>query len=180
MFSKGKLGLALIGLTLLSSMVGASELPSVEQVLQLAFPGAQATRESLFLTHEQLQAVARTSGIDGQRALVTRFTLREEGRVVGWAFLDTHRVRTFRETILVMVDEKGRVRRAEVVAFREPRDYLPPQRWYEQFDGRALDGELELKAGIRSMTGATLSARAATDAVRRVLAVHAIIQQGSL
>jgi len=165
------------GLALFTSMAGAAGRPSVEQALQLAFPGTQISRESLFLTPEQLEEVADTSGVDGQRALTTRFTLRVESRIVGWAFLDTHRVRTLPETLLVMIDETGRVRRVEVVAFREPPDYLPPQRWYEQFDGRALDGEMELKAGIHSMTGATLSARAATDAVRRVLAVHAVVQR---
>ncbi len=173
------LGPALLGLTLLQSVAGAAERPSVEAALQLAFPGGEAGRESLFLTAEQLEAVADRAGADGQRALVTRFTLREGGRVVGWAYLDTHRVRTLPETLVVMIDEKGRVRRVEVVAFREPPEYLPPRRWYAQFDGRALDGELDLKTGIHAMTGATLSVRAATDAVRRALAVHAVIQQGS-
>lgn len=167
----------LAGLALVSSMVGAAEMPSVEQALHMAFPGAQIGRESLFLTAAQLETVAQESGVEGQRALTTRFTLREGGDVVGWAYLDTHRVRTLPETLLVMIDEGGRVRRVEVVVFREPPDYLPPLRWYRQFEGRSLDPQLELKADIRPMTGATLSVRAATDAVRRVLAVHAVVQR---
>jgi len=177
MFSKGKLVHALLGLVLLSSMVWAAERPSVEQILQSAFPGTQVSRESLFLTPAQLEAVAQESGVDGQRALTTRFILRDEDQVVGWAYLDTHRVRTLPETLLVMIDQGGRVRRVEVVVFREPLDYLPPPRWYRQFDGRSLNPRLELKADIRPMTGATLSVRAATDAVRRVLAVHAVVQR---
>jgi len=167
----------LLGLALLSSMVGAAERPSVDQALQMAFPEAQISRESLFLTDAQLQAVTQQSGVDGQRALTTRFTLREGDRVVGWAYLDTHRVRTLPETLLVMLDEGGRIRRVEVVVFREPPDYLPPLRWYRQFEGRLLDPQLELKADIRPMTGATLSVRAATNAVRRILAVHTVVQR---
>ena len=171
--------LILIGLALVSSVVGAADLASVEQALRSTFPGAQVSRESLFLTPAQLEMVAQESGVDGQRALTTRFTLRIEARVVGWGYLDTHRVRTLPETLLVMIDEKGRIRRVEVVAFREPPDYLPPRRWYEQFNGRPLDDDMELKAGIRPMTGATLSVRAATDAVRRILAVHGAVQGGT-
>lgn len=177
MFSDGIVRLAFLGVALSSSMVVATERPSVEQVLHLGFPGAEAVRESLFLSPEQLQTISQESGVDGQRALATRLTMRVEGRVVGWAYLDTHRVRTLPETLVVMIDESGRILRVEVVAFREPPDYLPPPRWYEQFNNRVLNDELELKAGIHSMTGATLSARAATDAVRRVLAVHAVVQR---
>ena len=163
-------------LILASSGVFAADLPTVEEALVLAFPGAEMSRESLFLTAGQLETVAQESGVDGQRALATRFRIRIGGQVVGWGYLDTHRVRTLPETLVVVIDQAGRVRRVEVVAFREPQDYLPPWRWYGQFDDRRLDDDLELKRGIRPMTGATLSARAATDAVRRVLAVHAVVQ----
>ena len=39
-----------------------------------------------------------------------------------------------------------------------------------------FDDELSMKRGIRAVTGATLTARATTDAARRVLAVHKVIQ----
>lgn len=178
MFSDGKIRAAFLVLVLGSSVATAAERPSVEQALRLAFPQAEAIRESVFLSTRQLEMAAEESGVDGQRALATRFTLKVQDRVVGWAYLDTHRVRTLPETVLVMIDQGGEIRRIEVVAFREPPAYLPPQRWYDQFENRVLDDQLELKAGIHSMTGATLSARAATDAVRRVLAVHAVVQRG--
>ena len=40
------------------------------------------------------------------------------------------------------------------------------------FDPARLDEELELKRAIRPVTGATLTARATSDAVRRILAIH--------
>jgi hypothetical protein len=69
------------------------------------------------------------------------------------------------------------VARLEVLAFAEPEEYLPRARWYGQFLGRALDDELNLGRGIRGVSGATLTARATTRAVRRVLAVHAVLQE---
>ncbi|MEL7061524.1 MAG: FMN-binding protein, partial [Acidobacteriota bacterium] len=59
---------------------------------------------------------------------------------------------------------------------REPAEYIPPALWYAQFDGRSLDEALQVERGIRGVTGATLTARATTEAVRRALAIHAVLQ----
>jgi hypothetical protein len=80
---------------------------------------------------------------------------------------------------MVVVDPGGRVRRIEVLSFREPQDYLPREGWYGQFEGRALDGELNMKKGIRGITGATLTARATTEAARRVLALHRVLRESA-
>ncbi|MEX0890721.1 MAG: FMN-binding protein, partial [Gemmatimonadota bacterium] len=50
-----------------------------------------------------------------------------------------------------------------------------PDGWLAQFLDRRLDGRLSTKADIVNMTGATLTSRAVTDAVRRVLALHQVI-----
>jgi len=153
----------------------AATLLTVDEALKQAFPGARIERQTAFLTAEQLDQVADLSGVDGQRALVTRYVALEGGDLRGYAYVDTHRVRTLPETVVVILDPAGEVRRVEVVAFREPMDYLPPERWYGQFESRSLSQELALKRGIRPITGATLTARATTDAVRRVLSVHQVL-----
>jgi hypothetical protein len=69
----------------------------------------------------------------------------------------------------------GRVKAIDVLSFDEPEDYLPGERWFRQFEGRALDDELSLKGSIRGVTGATLSSRSITAAVRRILAIHRLL-----
>jgi Na+-translocating ferredoxin:NAD+ oxidoreductase RnfG subunit len=76
---------------------------------------------------------------------------------------------------MVVIDVAGRVERVEVLSFDEPPDYLPGAAWYRQFLGQALDSQLALKRDIDGITGATLTARATTEAVRRVLAVHGVL-----
>ena len=73
---------------------------------------------------------------------------------------------------------QGKVGRLEVISFREPEEYMPRGNWYGQFQGRQLDRDLEVKRGIHPVTGATLTVRATTDAVRRVLALHQVISEG--
>ena len=152
--------------------VTATTLISIDEAMSLAFPNAIVARETLFLTDEQRSAAEAASGSELGGAMVTRFAAETGGRVAGYGYLDTHRVRTLPETVLVMVDADGRVRRVEVVAFREPLDYLPPDGWYRQFDGESLSEDLALKRAIRPITGATLTARSTTEAVRRALAIH--------
>jgi hypothetical protein len=88
-------------------------------------------------------------------------------------------VRTLNETAMVAVDTSGKVLRVEVVAFREPQEYLAKEGWKKQLEGRRLDGELKLNRAIRPLSGATLTAHALTDAARRSLALWQVLYGGT-
>ena len=77
---------------------------------------------------------------------------------------------------MVVVDPAGSIVRIEVLSFSEPEEYLPRAHWYQQFPGRRLDDELSLSRAIRPVSGATLTARATTEAARRVLALHRVLE----
>jgi hypothetical protein len=162
----------------LVSVAAATVLITVEEAVALAFQDAATTRETLFLTDEQISRVATAGGGELPGAMVTRFVAMTDGQPVGYAYLDTHRVRTLPETLMVVLEPDGGVRRVEVVVFREPIEYIPRDSWYGQFEGERLSDELALKRDIRPVTGATLTARATTEAVRRVLAIHAVMGTG--
>jgi hypothetical protein len=149
-----------------------------EEALRLAFPGAAVAHRSAFLTPAQQKEAQRLSGdTDSPAALVNFYVATsKEGHAVGTAYFDTHVVRTMPETIMVVVDPAGAIARIEVLSFLEPEEYLPRPRWYEQFAGKALDDELSTKRAIHPVTGATLTVRATTDAARRVLALHRVLQ----
>lgn len=171
-----KIRLIVASLVLLAGSAAlATVLITVEEALELAFPDATTERQTLFLSDEQRDTAADESGAEVSSSLATRYVAKgEDGAVRGWAYLDTHRVRTLPETLMVVLDADGTVRRVEVVTFREPLEYMPREGWYEQYEGKELDDNLALKREIRPVTGATLTARATTEAVRRVLAIHAV------
>ncbi|MBS1766879.1 MAG: hypothetical protein JST05_05675 [Acidobacteria bacterium] len=146
-------------------------LPTQQQALQLAFPGASFTRKEFFLTDAQAAEVKTLANADLPGLWFVGYEARKDGKLIGVGFFDTHRVRTENETALVAVGADGRLRRVEVIAFREPQDYAPRQAWVDQFQGEALDDKLSLKRDIRPLAGATLTANALTDASRRGLAL---------
>lgn len=181
--SRLRLASAVLALALFLGGLGGSRPASakvfltVDEALKLAFPGCEVGRQSAFLTPQQLQRARQLSGVEVPSALVQVYTAKRDGHLVGTAYFDTHRVRTLPETLLIVVDPQGKVGRIEVISFREPEEYMPRGLWYQQFQGKSLDRDLQLKRDIRPVTGATLTARATTGAVRRVLALHQVLQE---
>jgi electron transport complex protein RnfG len=160
---------------LIGGTAQSTVLITVEEALEQVFPGATVTRETLFLSEDQRSRAEKDGGSEISSALATRYVATGEGgALVGWAYLDTHRVRTLPETLMIVLDSDGTVKRVEVVTFREPLEYMPREGWYEQYEGQQLDQDLALKRDIRPVTGATLTARATTEAVRRILAIHQV------
>lgn len=149
-----------------------------EEALRAAFPGCELERAPVHLDAGLRARVARRAGVPEAPGIAFRWIARRDGRYVGSAWFDTHRVRTLRETLLVAVGPDGKLLQVVVVAFGEPPDYLPRSRFYEQFRGRQLDGELDMGRGIDGVTGATLTSRATTLAARRVLALDAEVRAG--
>jgi electron transport complex protein RnfG len=160
-------------------VVQAATSITVEEALALAFPGCDVERETLYLTDGQRQRAAEVAVVDSVSGLIHSYRATKEATFVGTAYLDTHTVRTLPETLLVVVDAHGAVSRVEVLSFREPLDYLPRTGWYDQFKGKQLDHDLAPNRGIHGITGATLTARATTDAVRRVLAIDRVLREES-
>ena len=164
------------GTLLAAAALCAKVFLTQEEALRLAFPGAAVAHRTAFLTPEQQKAAQKLSGdADPPAALVNFYLATKEGREVGTAYFDTHVVRTMPETIMVVVDPSGSIARIEVLSFSEPEEYLPRKHWYEEFAGKPLNDELSTKRAIHPVTGATLTARATTDAARRVLAVHELL-----
>jgi FMN-binding domain len=133
----------------------------------------------VYLTEAQRARAGELAGAEVASAIVHPYVARRGGEVVGTAYFDTHRVRTLPETLMVVVDPQGQLVRVEVLSFDEPADYLPRKPWYRQFDGRPLTDGLALERDIRGVAGATLTARATTAAVRRVLALDRVIAEAA-
>jgi len=174
-------GPASIGSSAPAAAPAAEVLMTLEDALELAFPECEIEKRTVYLDDAQRREVERRLGATLPSAVARPYVARakgkdgEEGPIVGVAWVDTHRVRTLRQTLLFAVTPEGHIRRLEVLAFLEPKEYLPKVRWFEQLLGRPLDPELELGRAIRPISGATLSARATVDAARRSLALHGVL-----
>lgn len=150
---------------------------SREEALAAAYPSARIRSERVFLTEQQRLQAAELAKVRIPSALIARYVAFQEDRVVGRAYVDTHVVRTKKESLLICLDESGKLQRIEVTAFLEPPEYLASPDWYAQYKSRGLSDELSLNRAIRPIVGATLTCLAANQAVRRVLAIDQVLQK---
>ena len=99
--------------------------------------------------------------------------------MIGFAIFDTHVVRTLPETFLAVLTPQGTVAATHLLAFYEPSEYAPPDRWLAQFTGVGLSDELRVGRGIVGITGSTLTSEAVTGGIRRALAIYNVLLKGS-
>ena len=171
------LSLALLGNAASAGDSAGKVFLTVDEALALAFPECHVERRTVYIS-EQEQALARElARVDLDVRVVRPYVATRDGKLVGTAYFDNHRVRTKNEVVMFVVGPDDRLQRFELCSFAEPVEYVPRAAYYAQFQGKKLDDELDLRRGIRSVAGATLTARAGTDAARRTLALHAVIAE---
>lgn len=160
----------------LSPATARSQVVSREDALAAVFPGAEVRSESVFLSGDQAERISEISREEVSGRLFARYVAVTEDEVVGRAYVDTHVVRTKRESLLISLEPDGRLKRIDVTAFLEPIEYLASELWRAQYEGRPLSDDLRLDAVIRPIAGATLTARAVNAAVRRVQAMDIVLE----
>lgn len=147
-----------------------------EQALKLAFPDAcSIERKTVFLSDSDVGEIQKKAKSRVESRVVTYYVGKSTDGVMGFAFFQTHVVRTMPEIFMAVVESNGRLRFVEILAFYEPEDYLPPKRWLDLLGGKMLNDKLWVKRGVRNIAGATLSTRAITAGIRRVLATFEVV-----
>jgi hypothetical protein len=166
----------LLGVILSNVPVKAEVFYAKDEALERAFPDAETVLTHTFvLTEKDLNEVSKRahSAIDSH--LVTFFEGRKAGKSLGFAAIGSEVVRTLPQTFMVVLSPDGTVQSTYILAFHEPLDYLPPERWLDQFEGKRLSNDLKLSGEISGILGSTLSVRAVTKGVRRVLALYELL-----
>jgi len=172
---------AALALTTLSSAPApavAKVFYSRNEALDLAFPDAERVEsQTHVLADDQVARIERMAKGPLESKLVKIYTGFQGEKVVGYAVIDVHNVRTLPEAFMIVLDPDGRVRSLRLLAFHEPLDYMPAERWYSQFESRTSGEPLRVGGDIHGIVGATLSANATARGVRRALAYYEVLVQ---
>jgi len=173
--------LASVAMSILAAGAASAQsgLVSREEALSEVFPGAAIDGDRVYLSDAQAERIADLSRGDVNTKIIARYVATAGGTVVGRAYVDTHVVRTKRASLLISLEADGRVRRIDVTAFLEPPEYIPSERWRNQYLEKPLDDDLAIQRAIRPIAGATLTTRSVNEAVRRILALDRVLQAGS-
>lgn len=158
----------------LVSSASAQVRMTTGKALKLAFPGCQIQRTTVTLDQQKQAEIRKLCGQKLAAAMVFPYLAKRKGKLIGTAWFDVHKVRSKRQLVMVVVDVQQRVQRVEVLAFAEPAKYAAPKRWLRKLDKQRIGGA---RPGVEvpRITGATLTVRATTLCVQRVLALHRVV-----
>ncbi len=159
---------------------GAEVFASKQEALATAFPDAERIdRRSLVLSDAQAERIEQVARARLESRLVTLYIAIQDDAVSGYALIDVHQVRTLPEAFMVVLSPEGEIRSVRILAFYEPPEYKPSDRWLAQFEDREdREAGFQLGSSIHGIAGSTLSARAVTSGVRRSLALFEVLVTG--
>ena len=175
------LGTAVLGMVIVLSGTAANAkvFYSKEEALEMAFPNAERVEaRNFFLTQEQVEQVQTIAKARIDSKLATIHVGHTAEAILGYAFIETHIVRTFPETFLIVLSAEGTLQKLLILAFYEPPEYQPTERWLKQFDQKTLSPSLRLRQELHGIMGSTLTAQAITSGVRKVMALFQVLIQG--
>ncbi len=138
--------------------------------LHAAFPDADRfDATDVLLSEEMSRRLDELARSRIPERMVTFYAARRGEAVVGYAVVQSHVVRTKRETLLVALEPDGRIRRIVVLSFLEPPEYKPSERWLAQFAGKGTTDRLAVGDDLAAISGSTLSARGVAEQSRWLL-----------
>lgn len=148
---------------------------SKNEALELAFgKDTQIEQLSLFPDEQQAAKIEELSKVKLETGLFTFYVGKNQGKILGYAAIESVTVRTKPETLLIVLTPDGELRNVTTLAFHEPPEYQPPERWFDQLYKRPL-ADMDFNKGIDGISGATLSTRATVTSVRKVMAIYQVM-----
>lgn len=148
---------------------------SKNEAMELAFgKGAEVATLSLFPEEQQTAQIQQLAKAKLDSGLFTFYVGKEQGKITGYAAIETSTVRTKPETLMIVLTPEGGLRHVVTLAFHEPPEYQPPEQWFQKLEGRPLT-DMDFNKGVDGISGATLSTRSALTAIRKVMAFYEVM-----
>jgi Na+-translocating ferredoxin:NAD+ oxidoreductase RnfG subunit len=165
----------LLGLLTAASSSFATVFYSKNEAMELAFgKGTPVEQLALFPDEQQTAAIQQLAKVKLESGLFTFYVGKNQDKITAYAAIETITVRTKPETLMIVLTPEGELRNVYTLAFHEPPEYMPPERWFEQLNKRPL-ADMDFNKGVDGISGATLSTHADLDSVRKVMAIYQVL-----
>ena len=129
-------------------------------------------KKNILLKSSQAKVIQSNAKVKITSKIFRIFTATKEGELLGYGILVNRKVRSKNAVVLYMISKDSILKSIEVIAFNEPMEYIPSDKWSSQFENKQTSKNLKLGSDIATITGATLSARSITDGSRLAFAFY--------
>ena len=155
------------------SLANAEVFYAQDEAMKIAFPDADEVKtKTLFIQGSNVEHIEKLSRAKVDSGLFTFFVGYKNGVPTGYAAIGSNIVRTYPQTYMVVLNPDGSVKTTLILAFHEPLDYLPTDKWLEQFKEKDIKESIRPGDDIAGILGSSLSVNAVSAGVRKVLAVY--------
>lgn len=129
------------------------------------------TKKQFKLNKKQMKQIQNAAKAKMDSNIVRLYTVKSAKKIEGYAVLLLSTIRTKKAVVLYIMDTKAKIKSMEIVLFKEPLEYKPKESWQNRFKNKTEKDNLFAGKGIPTISGATMSARAITDASRLAIAL---------
>lgn len=164
----------LVLLSLISFSFANSKKP--EDVLKTIYPNSTIEVKNFILNFQQIENIKQIARVKFDSKLISIYIVKRIDKIIAYGYVDVHVVRTKPEVVLYTITPEGKIDIVQVLHFGEPLEYLPDEKWFDNFKGKSLDKDpVRVKVDIPNVSGATLTSRAVTDYARLALAIWKVL-----
>ncbi|MSP28635.1 MAG: FMN-binding protein [Methylococcales bacterium] len=164
----------ILGLLTTVSSSFATVFYSKTEAMELAFGKDSVEQLALFPNEQQTAEIQQLAKVKLESGLFTFYVGKNQDKILSYAAIETTTVRTKPETLMIVLTPDGELRNVYTLAFHEPPEYMPPERWFEQLYKRPL-ADMDFNKGVDGIAGATLSTHAGLDSIRKVMALYQVL-----
>ncbi len=164
--------LSLISILLASASLYAQLLLKPDEAIKAAYPESTSKqKKAILLTKDQATEVQHLTKQKLESKIFTFYLIKKDEEIIAYAGLYTNKVRSKTGTYMTFISPEGKINSIEVIAFNEPPEYTPKERWLKLFNEKGIDDNIKVKESIPNLSGATLSAFSAANTAKLLLAV---------
>jgi len=155
---------------LLSSVSYSQVFYAQDEAVKRAFPDAiEVKRKNLVITSAKATALSDQYKATVHPGIVSYFEgFKDDKTLLGYAFIDSGVIRTHNGVFMVVMSPDGTIRDVFILAFNEPPEYMPTERWLGLLHGKTLSEAPVAGKNVPPVMGSTLTVNAITTSVRRV------------
>lgn len=167
--------LALISASILSADLLISPTASMQDAFS---PEIEVQKKNILLSREQTHSIEQEIKGKLKTKLYQIYKASKNDKLLGYGILISQNVRSKNCVAMYHISNDSILKSIEIIAFNEPKKYLPSKNWIQVFNGASTSQPLYLSKEIPNISGATLSAKAVTDASRIAFAIYNQILKG--
>ncbi|HEO64312.1 MAG TPA: FMN-binding protein, partial [Spirochaetes bacterium] len=147
-----------------------------DQALKIAFPKTSSVKKKVVWFEEA--DIPKIEKLARQKLRLKRIALyigKKNDKITGYAIIDNVIGKKEYITYMLVINPKGRIQRVEILAYRESQgSEITNKGWRGQFKEKDIQDPIRLRQDITNISGATLSCRAITKGVRKLLAIFEV------